>query len=159
MYHRFWHKSTAPNYGNCFTFNAEYNPLDELSPRSSTLTGALNGSSYTICYNFSDSNKKMFISGLTVELFVDQLNYMKGDLSQSAGIRMVVHNPDSYPMTDEFGLDVMPGTSSSITLQMNDIIRLEHPHPTDCYSSWDQTDLDSSLMSESRPRYAKSVRR
>ncbi len=37
--------STAPNYGNCYTFNAAYNADDEDAPRASSLTGATNGES------------------------------------------------------------------------------------------------------------------
>ncbi len=88
---------------------------------------------------------------------MDQLNYMVGELSQSAGIRAVVHNPDSYPMIEEFGLDVMPGTATSMSLQLSDIVRLPDPHPADCYGSWEQTDLDRGLMNPVRPRYDKTV--
>ncbi len=49
---------------------------------------------------------------------MDQTNYMKGVLSERAGVRLVIHNPDDYPMIDEFGLDLMPGTASSVAIQM-----------------------------------------
>ncbi len=94
-----WHPSTAPNYGNCFTFNAVYNDQgDDDAPRNATLTGATNG--------------------LSLELFVDQLNYMTGALSERAGVRLIIHNPDSYPMADEFGLDVQPGSASSVSIHL-----------------------------------------
>ncbi len=40
---RYWLRSSAPNYGNCFTFNAMYNQDDEEVPRHTSLTGATNG--------------------------------------------------------------------------------------------------------------------
>ncbi len=43
---------------------------------------------------------------------------MSGDLSQSAGVRLAIHNPDSYPLVDEFGHNIQPGTASSVAVQM-----------------------------------------
>ena len=48
--------------------------------------------------------------------FVDQLNYMSGLLSQSAGVRVIVHPPNDHPMVEKMGLNVMPGTETTIAL-------------------------------------------
>jgi len=53
-----------------------------------------------------------------VELLVDQFAYMKGSLSPKAGVRIVAHEQNSFPQTDDFGLDLQPGTASSISLQI-----------------------------------------
>ncbi len=39
----------------------------------------------------------------------------------------------------------------------NDITRLADPHPSDCYKSWKETDLDETLMNVDKPRYSKPV--
>ncbi len=55
--------------------------------------------------------------GLTVELFLDQENYMLKKLSKKAGIRMVLHDPYLPPLPEDNGLDLMPNTASSISIQ------------------------------------------
>ncbi len=57
-------------------------------------------------------------TGLHVELFLDQISYMAGTLSEKAGVRIAVHNSHIHPMVDEFGLDVEPGTATSIAIQL-----------------------------------------
>ncbi len=49
---------------------------------------------------------------------LDQRGYMSGTLSQKAGMRIAVHSPHLHPLVDEFGLDVEPGTASSIAIQL-----------------------------------------
>ncbi len=61
--------------------------------------------------------------GLEVELVLDQRGYMSGTLSQKAGMRIAVHSPHLHPLVDEFGLDVEPGTASSIAIQLVKKIR------------------------------------
>ncbi len=58
------------------------------------------------------------ILGLDIEIFLDQPKYMSGELSQQAGARVVVHNAATSPLVDELGLNVQPGTASSIAVQM-----------------------------------------
>ncbi len=53
-----------------------------------------------------------------MELFLDQHNYMSGALTEKAGIRIAVHNAYVYPLVDDFGLDVEPGTATSIAIQL-----------------------------------------
>ena len=62
---------TTPTYGNCFTFNSGMDPDNDV--RSVTVTGSQNG--------------------LTLELYLDQTNYMYNKLSRKAGARITVHDP------------------------------------------------------------------
>ncbi len=43
---------------------------------------------------------------------------MKGDISEKGGARLVIHDPMSQPMVDEFGLDLQPGTANSVALHL-----------------------------------------
>jgi hypothetical protein len=90
-----WEETTFPGFGNCFTFNSG---LNDRTPRTTALTGNING--------------------LSLELFVDQSNYMLKKLAKRAGIRMVIHDPSAIPMADEFGMDLQPNTASSVSVQM-----------------------------------------
>ena len=59
----------------------------------------------------------MNFSGLSVEVFLDQSNYMLNKLSKKAGARLVIHDPAVPPLADEFGIDLQPNTASSISIQ------------------------------------------
>ncbi len=43
---------------------------------------------------------------------------MKGEISEKAGIRLVIHDADSLPLVDEFGLDLQPGSAVSMALEL-----------------------------------------
>ena len=62
---------TTPTYGNCFTFNSGMDPNNGV--RSVTVTGSQNG--------------------LTLELFLDQNNFMYNKLSKKAGARITINDP------------------------------------------------------------------
>ena len=59
----------------------------------------------------------MNFPGLSVEVFLDQSNYMSNKLSKKAGARLVIHDPAVPPLADEFGIDLQPNTASSISIQ------------------------------------------
>ena len=96
-YFRYWYTFTTPAYGNCFTFNSDYNKKDLNIKRNTSLTGSSNG--------------------LIVEVFLDQANYMLNKLSKKAGARLIIHNPNSPPLADEYGIDLQPNTASSVSIQ------------------------------------------
>ena len=61
--------------------------------------------------------------GLTLEVFLDQGNYMKNRLSKKAGAKIVIHDPNTTPLPNEHGLELRPNSASSIAVQKNDIKR------------------------------------
>ena len=94
----YWYPFSTAEFGNCYIFNYLDNRLDARRNRKSTLTGSL--------------------YGLSVEIFLDQDNYMLNKLSKRAGARIVIHDPANPPLPDEYGLDLRPNTASSISVQM-----------------------------------------
>ena len=74
-----------------------------------------------------------------MELFLDQTYYMLNKLSKRAGARVVVHDPKTAPLPDEYGLDLRPNTASSMSIQKTDITRLEHPYVSNCTAGWNFT--------------------
>ena len=68
----YWLRFSTPNYGNCFTFNSGLAGGNN-SVQSLTVTGPQNG--------------------LTLELFLDQSNYMLNQLSRKAGARVTISDP------------------------------------------------------------------
>ena len=123
---RFWYVSATPDYGNCYTFNLNYNLNDEFRKRNSTLTG----SSY----------------GLVLQVFLDQENYTKNSFSSKAGARLVIHDPDMPPMVDENGIDLLPNTASSISIQMEKITRMEAPFTSNCTNDWNISRFEISTI-------------
>ena len=95
---RYWYPFTTAEFGNCYTFNYNDNPMDAWNYRKATLTGTL--------------------YGLSVQIFLDQDNYMLNKLSKRAGARIVVHDPANPPLPDEYGMDLRPNTASSISVQL-----------------------------------------
>ena len=93
----YWSISNNPEYGNCFTFNANYNNdkgVNVNPPWEVTMTG---GS-----------------ATLSVVLYLDQLFYTPLSLSKKAGARITIHNPKVFPMTEEYGINLKPNTASNI---------------------------------------------
>ena len=69
--------------------------------------------------NLKNVNHNKFLSiGLTLEVFLDQSNYMKNRLSKKAGGKIVVHDPNTPPLPNEYGLELRPNTASSIAVQV-----------------------------------------
>ena len=57
-----------------------------------------------------------FVLGLSMELFLDQKNYLGAGLSPQAGARVVVHNVGHHPLPEENGITVAPHLETSIAL-------------------------------------------
>ena len=55
---------------------------------------------------------------MSVSVFIDQENYMGNELSPKSGARLVVHNANITAQPDEDGIELFPGTSSSIPIQV-----------------------------------------
>ena len=74
-----------------------------------------------------------------MEVFLDQSNYMKNRLSKKAGGKIVIHDPNTPPLPNEYGLELRPNTASSIAVQKNDIKRMAFPFTPNCTSAWNGT--------------------
>ncbi|XP_071964501.1 epithelial sodium channel subunit gamma-like [Antedon mediterranea] len=89
-------------YGNCYTFNnGVENPV---------LTTSRPGPNY----------------GLSLELFVDQDEYMEG-MTDAAGFRVSVHEPNVMPFPEDDGLSIGPGQRSSLATRVLEMDRLGSP--------------------------------
>ncbi|CAG0883336.1 unnamed protein product [Darwinula stevensoni] len=136
-------------YGVCYMFNTEFNTKDEMAGKR---ISGLTGSSY----------------GLSLQLYLDQDDYMSNVVSESAGIRLAVHANNELPSPDEQGLYLQPNTHTSVALQavrmlviggwmrskdecdwragrvwrvmQVQIYRLPEPYQPSCFSSWNETD-------------------
>ncbi len=95
---RLWLTTFSPTYGNCYTFNSKHNARTNYTSRRASLTGMSNG--------------------FSVELYLDQGNYMLHKLSKKAGARLVVHDPALPPIPDEYGIDLAPNTASSVAVHL-----------------------------------------
>ena len=47
-------------------------------------------------------------------MFVDQVSYMKNSLSETGGIRLTVHHPQSFPLINEYGVNLQVITKLTI---------------------------------------------
>ncbi|KAH9518436.1 Amiloride-sensitive sodium channel subunit beta [Bulinus truncatus] len=90
-------------YGNCYTFNH----YSQNETKTTKRTGP--------------------IYGLVLELFIDQREYV-ANLAPEAGARVVLHKRGTMPFPEDEGINVMPGTSTSIGIKQVVYNRLEPPH-------------------------------
>ncbi|VDN56912.1 unnamed protein product [Dracunculus medinensis] len=90
-----------PEFGNCYTFNWN---------KSNIFMSSKAGSMY----------------GIRVLLFVNTTDYMS--TSESAGVRLAVHNPTEFPFPDTFGYSAPVGFASSFGLKKQVIKRLSAPY-------------------------------
>ncbi|CAG0893870.1 unnamed protein product [Darwinula stevensoni] len=87
-----------PQYGNCYMFNTAWNPKDPSGgKRVSSKTG--------------DE------TGLSLELFVDQTDYIKSSVASSVGAIVTIHSPNEWPNPIEQGYIVQPNTRNVFALQ------------------------------------------
>ncbi|XP_078373784.1 epithelial sodium channel subunit alpha-like isoform X2 [Oculina patagonica] len=116
---QFWHN----RYGNCYTFNKG---LDA------------NGSQM----NVLNSSQPGF--GLTLEINIEQNEYVS-QLSQEAGVRVLIGVQKEMPFPYEQGMSVSPGFSTAIQLRKVIIGRLDPFENNSCEARTDQ--FDNSMFS------------
>ena len=95
----------SPIYGNCFDIFA----ADESFGKSS-----LTGASY----------------GLSLELQVEEEDYLGGGQTVASGFRVSIQERAGLPLVEEYGVDVNPGSLTSISLQLINITRHEYSNCT-----------------------------
>ena len=70
------------------------------------------------------------ISGISLILHLDQDYYMSnGPISQTAGAKVVIDEPNTIARPDENGIDLQPNTASSISVKKVDISQDIIVHP------------------------------
>ncbi|XP_024942633.1 amiloride-sensitive sodium channel subunit gamma-like isoform X2 [Cephus cinctus] len=94
------------------------------------------------CFTFMTTRKTVMPGkdyGLSLELFLDQRNYIGGGLSPRAGARVVVHAPSMLPLPDANGVTVPPHTATGLALMEVRLNREKLPYSTNCTSGWERT--------------------
>ena len=74
-------------------------------------------------------------SGVVLELFLDQENYMLNMLSVSAGALLTLHSPSAWAEVEE-GLSLSPGQTTSVGLQVRETRRLPPPYTDQCQQTF-----------------------
>ncbi|ESO09372.1 hypothetical protein HELRODRAFT_168352 [Helobdella robusta] len=97
-------------FGNCFTFNSARN-------NGSSITSRLSGPKY----------------GLSITFNVEEDEYI-GETSESAGLRVVVHDPRKMPFPEDEGVLVAPRTLTHIGVRMvREMVRMNGSYGN-CYA-------------------------
>lgn len=138
---KYWKRTWNWRYGNCYTFNSG---ATEDGKKTPVLTSTKPGPQYgngVICFivNLLEEIGKLvqiqlttfpqglklidqlsllffFLSGLTLDLFVNQGEYIPS-ISQEAGVRILLTPQRSIPFPVDEGFTVSPGFSTSIGLR------------------------------------------
>ena len=100
--------------GNCFIFNAR-------GPAGSVRTGRE--------------------AGIRVQVYLAKEEFTMDKANTKEGLRLTVHSPGEIPLVDEKGIDLKPGTLTSVGLRMTSITRQPYPYPSKCIGEWNTTAL------------------
>ncbi|XP_058861193.1 amiloride-sensitive sodium channel subunit gamma-like [Acipenser ruthenus] len=103
-------------FGNCYTFNSQ----KTTDIRGAPISGAA-----------LNTTRAGFVYGLHLELFIQQIEYVK-DVTHSAGIRLLVHNHAASPFPEDEGVNIPPGTETDIGMMKVLIKRLKSPYGSHC---------------------------
>ncbi|XP_076465407.1 epithelial sodium channel subunit gamma-like [Babylonia areolata] len=102
-------------FGNCYTFNSDKSPM--------VAKTKFPGPDF----------------GLNMEMFIHQDEYVSA-LASEAGVRVLIHPRGSAPFPEDNGVSIAPGLSTSISIRMEEVQRLEPPHGT-CNAAGSGSDL------------------
>ncbi|XP_068686049.1 acid-sensing ion channel 1-like [Montipora foliosa] len=69
--------------------------------------------------------------GLNLLLDIEQDEYF-GLVTKQAGLKVLIHHPQTPPMVDELGFAVAPGTSTFVAVQKRIVRTLEFPYESNC---------------------------
>ena len=59
----------------------------------------------------------VYVPGLSLQIFLDQGNYMLNKLTPNAGAKLVIHEAENTPLPDEKGIDLKPNTETTVAIQ------------------------------------------
>ncbi|XP_013421470.1 degenerin deg-1-like [Lingula anatina] len=108
-------------YGNCFIFNSGMN--------KTVRSAARGGHTY----------------GLSLELYIEQDEYIM--TTESAGVRVTIHEQNSMPFAEEHSIVVAPGKHTSIGISKKRFVRIDSPYG-DCKNYTEEENYELNAYSE-----------
>lgn len=96
---------------------------------------------FTKCYTFNSAkNGKPVLNaslaglqtGLKLRLNIERESYIPNLIWPSVGIIILIHDQNSFPIVEEFGIAVPPGMSTTCAIRRRNITNLPHPYGTNC---------------------------
>ena len=122
--------TNTTNFGNCYTLYTRNEVLGK-----SSLTGP----------EF----------GLSLVLNIQQSHYLKDVTSMAVGARVSVQDRQTFPLIEEYGVDLAPGSLTSLSLQMVKISRHEY---TGCQvTEWSESKYEDQLSDQHKEDYRYSI--
>ena len=120
------YSTNTTNFGNCYTLSTRSQALGK-----SSLTGP----------EF----------GLSLVLNIQQSHYLKDGSSMAVGARVSVQDRETYPLMEEYGVDLAPGTLTSLSLQMVKITRHRY---SGCQAvTWQDSQYGDQLSEQHKSDY------
>ncbi|XP_055930200.1 FMRFamide-activated amiloride-sensitive sodium channel-like isoform X2 [Argiope bruennichi] len=104
-------------FGNCFTFNGNY------ETKGKTLQTPYIGPN----------------SGLELTLNLEVQDY--SPITPSIGARVVIHKSESQPNPEDYGININPGSETSVAIRQTSIYRLPHPYRDKCRNYEEQDSI------------------
>ena len=71
------------------------------------------------------------------------------------GARVAVHTRETFPLLEEYGVDLAPGSLTSISMQMINILR--HKYSGCVGTSWDCSEYKDQLSEDHKSSYRSVI--
>ena len=104
----------SPTYFNCYTFNGGNISINKLIAKT---TGPQQGLSLVL-YLEVDNGDSLY----------NGTYHTLSNIGNAAGVRVVIHSPDSLPTPVDTGFDIPPGYSTSVGIRVEKAERLDPPY-------------------------------
>lgn len=82
-------------------------------------------SKYGTCFTFKPPIKKVSVigwaAGLRMRLNVEADSYLRNSFEPFVGLKILVHSPDEYPLVEDKGFVVAPGTHTSCSVRRKEV--------------------------------------
>ncbi|XP_071950186.1 acid-sensing ion channel 1-like isoform X2 [Antedon mediterranea] len=119
-----------------------------------------------VCYTFNgDSSNPLTTrnagdtTGLILEIDINQTEYAYS-ANKAAGLKVLVHQQDEYPLVATFGFSVSPGFKTQVGLTGAQVVNLPHPYPSNCTSralKYTKAYTETNCINECKYRYITEI--
>ena len=113
----------SPTFGMCYSFNYR-------GPRDLEKCKGIN------CDNPRWTHFSGPLYGLSLEIDMEGLSYLRNGQTEHEGIVIVLHDPRTIPLISSAAFNVLPNSATSYSINFINITRTAAPYTTNCSSSW-----------------------
>ena len=88
---------------------------------------------------FQSTSILIDFEGLSLEVVLDQENYLPAQAASGAGARVTISPPGIRPNPADEGYYVKPRSEADLSLRLLKVTRMPEPHESKCWQDWSKT--------------------